>query len=111
MRGLQLYLIFAFLSMVTSSITIDQEPSDNRQQEEAAYEASLLATRPRQGQQTDQRLDSAPKCTTPNGAQGSCRDIQNCPILLADLGTLRKSVCNKIVAYSTFCKLSMIYYQ
>ena len=65
------------------------------QQEEAAYEASLLATRPRQGQQTDQRLDSAPKCTTPNGGQGSCRDIQNCPILLADLGTLRKSVCNK----------------
>lgn len=103
MRGLQLYLIFAFLSMVTSSITIDQEASDNRQQEEAAYEASLLATRPRQGQHTDQRLDSAPKCTTPNRAQGSCRDIQDCPILLEDKGILRKSICFKSLFVPGVC--------
>ena len=33
-----------------------------------------------------------PRCTTPTGGSGKCMDIQNCPILLADLGTLRKSV-------------------
>jgi len=38
MRGLQLYLIFAFLSMVTSRITIDQEPSDCGQNKEKRRE-------------------------------------------------------------------------
>jgi len=90
------------LTLLPSSLVVDEDEY-TRQQEEAAYEASLLATRPRQGQQTDQRLDSAPKCTTPNGGQGSCRDIQNCPILLADLGTLRKSICFKSLFVPGVC--------
>ena len=35
----------------------------------------------------------APRCTTPSGGAGSCMDIQNCPLLLADLDMLRKSIC------------------
>ena len=40
----------------------------------------------------EQVPSSPPRCTTPVGGPGKCMDIQNCPILLADLGTLRKSV-------------------
>jgi len=32
-------------------------------------------------------------CTTPEGEGGHCMGIQNCPILLANLDRLRKSVC------------------
>ena len=35
----------------------------------------------------------APRCTTPSGGAGGCMDIQNCPLLLADLDMLRKSIC------------------
>ncbi len=37
----------------------------------------------------------APRCTTPGGGQGRCTDIQNCPLLLADLSMLRRSICFK----------------
>lgn len=37
----------------------------------------------------------APRCTTPSGGQGRCMDIQNCPLLIADLDKLRKSICFK----------------
>ena len=40
----------------------------------------------------DQGQDIFPTCTTPSGGGGRCMDIQDCPILLADLATLRKSV-------------------
>ena len=39
----------------------------------------------------------APRCTTPSGGSGKCMDIQNCPILLSDLATLRKSVSNFLI--------------
>merc|ERR1719510_2306722 len=44
-----------------------------------------------------------PRCTTPTGGSGKCMDIQNCPILLADLGTLRKSICFKSLFIPGVC--------
>ncbi|XP_050421339.1 proclotting enzyme-like isoform X2 [Adelges cooleyi] len=34
-------------------------------------------------------------CTTPDGAQGNCEDLSNCPQLLLNLGQLRQSICFK----------------
>ena len=36
-----------------------------------------------------------PKCTTPSGGSGRCVDLNECPILVADLTLLRKSICFK----------------
>eukprot|EP00096_Caligus_rogercresseyi_P010161 TRINITY_DN3602_c0_g1_i1.p1 TRINITY_DN3602_c0_g1~~TRINITY_DN3602_c0_g1_i1.p1 ORF type:complete len:457 (-),score=92.04 TRINITY_DN3602_c0_g1_i1:168-1538(-) len=41
------------------------------------------------------RITSAPPCTTPKKKSGKCLDIQDCPLLLADFTTLRKSICFK----------------
>ena len=86
------------LTLLPSSIVVGEDEYNQQQKEAAAASAANLASRPRQGQQAQQRLTTAPKCTTPNGGTGRCTDIQNCPILLADLGTLRKSVRYSIVA-------------
>lgn len=32
-------------------------------------------------------------CTTPDGGRGQCRDLANCPALLLQLDSLRKSIC------------------
>ena len=96
------------LTLLPSSIVVGEDEY-NQQQKEAAEAAAASAanfdSRPRQGQQSaQQRLTTAPKCTTPNGGTGRCTDIQNCPILLADLGTLRKSVRYSIVTKKcAFC--------
>ena len=45
------------------------------------------------GGETSRITGGAPRCTTPGGGAGSCMDIQNCPLLLADLDMLRKSIC------------------
>lgn len=34
-------------------------------------------------------------CTTPDGTQGNCEDLSNCPQLLLNLGHLRQSICFK----------------
>ncbi|XP_050545966.1 proclotting enzyme-like isoform X2 [Daktulosphaira vitifoliae] len=34
-------------------------------------------------------------CTTPDGSQGNCEDLSNCPQLLLNLGQLRQSICFK----------------
>lgn len=34
-------------------------------------------------------------CSTPDGAQGNCEDLSNCPQLLLNLGHLRQSICFK----------------
>lgn len=40
------------------------------------------------------QVDSPPPtCTTPDGDSGHCMGIQSCPILIANLERLRKSVC------------------
>ncbi|XP_023344466.1 uncharacterized protein LOC111713755 [Eurytemora carolleeae] len=56
----------------------------------------------KQGEVGRQRVESggrvvtpAPPCTTPTGGRGKCRDIQACPLLLADLNALRGSICFK----------------
>ena len=45
------------------------------------------------GGESSRITGGAPRCTTPSGGAGSCMDIQNCPLLLADLDMLRKSIC------------------
>ncbi len=45
----------------------------------------------------------APRCTTPKSGQGRCMDIQNCPLLLADLDLLRKSICFKSLFVPGVC--------
>ena len=58
-----------------------------------------------QGQGLDQQriTSSAPRCTTPQGGSGRCMDIQNCPLLLADLDKLRKSICFKSLFVPGVC--------
>lgn len=34
-------------------------------------------------------------CSTPDGTQGNCEDLSNCPQLLLNLGHLRQSICFK----------------
>ncbi|XP_001944076.1 proclotting enzyme isoform X1 [Acyrthosiphon pisum] len=34
-------------------------------------------------------------CSTPDGSQGNCEDLSNCPQLLLNLGHLRQSICFK----------------
>ena len=46
---------------------------------------------------------NAPRCTTPKGGNGRCMDIQNCPLLLADLDMLRKSICFKSLFVPGVC--------
>ena len=46
---------------------------------------------------------SAPRCTTPGGGAGRCTDIQNCPLLLADLDMLRRSICFKSLFVPGVC--------
>lgn len=36
---------------------------------------------------------SSRPCTTPDGGRGQCRDLGNCPALLLQLDSLRKSIC------------------
>ena len=56
------------------------------------------------GGSTDQRITtSAPRCTTPAGGAGKCMDIQNCPLLLANLNTLRRSICFKSLFVPGVC--------
>merc|ERR1712226_276843 len=40
---------------------------------------------------------------TPSGSQGGCMDIKNCPLLLADLDLLRKSICFKSLFVPGVC--------
>jgi len=46
---------------------------------------------------------SAPTCSTPTGGSGHCRDIQDCPLLLADLVQLRGSICFKSLFVPGVC--------
>jgi len=46
---------------------------------------------------------NAPTCTTPSGGSGRCRDIQACPLLLADLNALRGSICFKSLFVPGVC--------
>ena len=46
---------------------------------------------------------NAPRCTTPEKGAGRCMDIQNCPLLLADLDKLRKSICFKSLFVPGVC--------
>ena len=46
---------------------------------------------------------NAPRCTTPRSGKGRCMDIQNCPLLLADLDQLRKSICFKSLFVPGVC--------
>lgn len=43
----------------------------------------------------DLRPDNAKSCTTPEGEQGVCEDLSNCPQLLLNLVSLRESLCFK----------------
>lgn len=67
----------------SSPFVIDEEDYEIQQQHQ-------LQTQQRVVQEAGS--SQAPKCTTPAGGSGRCTDIQNCPILLADLEVLRKSV-------------------
>jgi len=89
--------------LLPSRIVVDEDEYIQQQKEAEAAEAAGFALRPRQSQEVNQRQSSAPKCTTPNGGPGRCTDIQNCPILLADLGSLRKSICFKSLFVPGVC--------
>ena len=53
---------------------------------------------------TDSRITTnAPRCTTAEGGAGRCMDIQNCPLLLADLQKLRESICFKSLFVPGVC--------
>lgn len=77
------------LTLLPGAIVTTEE--EYQQQQQTAENNRPRNERENVGQQ-QQRITSAPLCTTPTGGSGRCMDIQNCPILLADLGTLRKSV-------------------
>ncbi|BET02075.1 Tryp_SPc [Nesidiocoris tenuis] len=42
-------------------------------------------------------------CQTPQGAQGTCEDLSNCPQLLLDLASLRQSICFKSLFVPGVC--------
>ncbi|KAK9509013.1 hypothetical protein O3M35_006428 [Rhynocoris fuscipes] len=42
-------------------------------------------------------------CTTPEGRQGVCQDLSNCPQLLLNLGNLRQSICFKSLFVPGVC--------
>ena len=53
---------------------------------------------------TQQRIvSSAPKCVTSTGDSGRCIDLNECPILLADIDGLRKSICFKTLFVPGVC--------
>jgi len=57
----------------------------------------------RQGVFSGRVTRNAPVCTTPSGGSGQCRDIQDCPLLLADLNALRGSICFKSLFVPGVC--------
>ena len=81
------------LDLFPSGIVIDEDEYEQQREYEKQQEFNAQ-TRPRNEVERipQVRNDPAPRCTTPSGGVGRCTDIQNCPVLLADLGTLRKSV-------------------
>lgn len=42
-------------------------------------------------------------CSTPDGTQGNCEDLSNCPQLLLNLGHLRQSLCFKTLFVPGVC--------
>ena len=70
------------LKLLPGSVVID---------EQEYYDQQQYDNRPR-NERDQSAPDQHPTCTTPSGSGGRCMDIQDCPILLADLSTLRKSV-------------------
>lgn len=51
----------------------------------------------------DANESSARVCTTPDGQQGNCEDLSNCPQLLLNLGHLRQSICFKSLFVPGVC--------
>ena len=82
------------LKLLPGSVVIDEQEYYNQQQQ------PQLESRPRN--ERDQ-TSPHPTCTTPSGGGGRCMDIQDCPILLADLSTLRKSICFKSLFVPGVC--------
>jgi len=50
-----------------------------------------------------QYKDGENRCRTPDGKQGRCEDLSNCPGLLLDLGHLRESLCFKSLFVPGVC--------
>ncbi|KAA0199009.1 hypothetical protein HAZT_HAZT002232 [Hyalella azteca] len=55
------------------------------------------------GQRTDSGEDEARTCTTPSQELGYCKDLADCPDLILDLNTLRRSVCFKSIFVPGVC--------
>lgn len=56
------------------------------------------------GTENSERNDSPPRsCTTPDGGEGACQDLSDCPDLILDLTNLRKSVCFKSLFVPGVC--------
>lgn len=88
------------LTLLPPGVVIDEEEYEQKQQR---LEEST------QQRVTSSQTPKSPKCTTPSGGLGRCTDIQNCPILLADLQTLRKSVIILMLKKSLIQCLSFRY--
>lgn len=52
---------------------------------------------------TDREDINSRTCTTPEGKQGTCEDLSNCPQLLLNLGNLRQSLCFKSLFVPGVC--------
>lgn len=72
--------------------TVNEDEASARDERNAQASSSSTAAR-----------DNAPRCTTPTKGSGKCMDIQNCPLLLADLDLLRKSICFKSLFVPGVC--------
>ena len=81
--------LFPSVEFDGSSLSLHAAPTDL---EDAAKADDLRGER---NVDTQQRITTAPRCTTPTGDTGRCMDIQDCPILIANLDLLRKSICFK----------------
>ncbi len=79
---------FEGAGLLPPGIVIDEE--DFQQHQQSIHRPRHEAKNSLQQQRVTESQN--PKCTTPAGGAGRCTDIQNCPLLLADLSTLRKSV-------------------
>lgn len=64
---------------------------------------ALPQAKPQSNKASDRDDPGGKTCTTPEGKQGTCEDLSNCPQLLLNLSNLRQSLCFKSLFVPGVC--------